>query len=176
MPGTPGRVRTTQVGSLVRPPELIEFLHKIEDGQPYDKAAYEACLKQSIEKVVRQQAEAGIDIVSDGEFSKGRNWAFYVHDRISGISTRQATDEEMKDPLSSAGGGPDMRAFAYFYPEYNRASGLGTRLGKRFIVDGPLTYNDATVKRDIATLKAAATKANATGAFLPVVAPASALP
>ena len=61
----------------------------IEAGQPYDKAAYEACLKDSIEEVVRQQVEAGVDIVSDGEFSKGRNWAFYVHDRISGIATRR---------------------------------------------------------------------------------------
>ena len=67
-------------------------------------------------------------------------------------------------------------AFPEFYAEYDRASGLGARLGKRFVVNGPLTYNDATVKRDIATLKAAAAKANATGAFLPVVAPASALP
>ena len=125
---------------------------------------------------MRQQVEAGIDIVSDGEFSKGRNWAFYVHDRISGISTREATPEEMKDPLSSAGGGQDHKAFPEFYAEYNRASGLGARLGKRFVVNGPLTYNDATVKRDIATLKAAAAKANATGAFLPVVAPACALP
>ena len=75
---------------------------------------------------MRQQVEAGVDIVSDGEFSKGRNWAFYVHDRISGIGTREATPEEMKDPLSSAGGGQDMRAFPEFYAEYNRASGLGT--------------------------------------------------
>ena len=176
MAGSSDRILTTHVGSLVRPPKLVEFLKLIEAGQPYDKVAYEACLKSSIEEVVRQQVEAGVDIVSDGEFSKGRNWAFYVHDRISGISTRPATPEEMNDPLSSAGGGQDMRAFAEFYAEYNRASGLGTRLGKRFIVGGPLTYNDATVKRDIATLKAAAAKANATGAFLPVVAPASALP
>ena len=133
----------------------------IEAGQTYDKAAYEACLKTSIEEVVRQQVEAGVDIVSDGEFSKGRNWAFYIHDRISGIGTREATPEEMKDPLSSAGGGQDMRAFPEFYAEYNRASGLGKRLGNRFVVNGPLTYNDATVKRDIATLKAAAAKANA---------------
>ena len=81
------RILATHVGSLVRPPKLVEFLKLIEAGQPYDKAAYEACLKSSIEEVVRQQVEAGIDIVSDGEFSKGRNWAFYVHDRISGIST-----------------------------------------------------------------------------------------
>ena len=30
------------------------------------------------------------------EFSKGRNWAFYIHDRISGISTREATPEEVR--------------------------------------------------------------------------------
>ena len=176
MAGSPDRILATHVGSLVRPPQLVEFLRLIEAGQPYDRAAYEACLKASIEEVVRQQVEAGIDIVSDGEFSKGRNWAFYVHDRISGISTRQATPEEMKDPMSSAGGGHDHKAFPEFYAEYDRASGLGTRLGKRFVVDGRLVYNDTTVKRDIVTLKAAAAKANATGAFLPVVAPASALP
>ena len=124
-------------------PELVEFLKLIEAGQPYDKAAYEACLKASIEEVVRQQVEAGVDIVSDGEFSKGRNWAFYVHDRMSGITTRPATPEEMKDPLSSAGGGQDQVAFPEFYAEYNRASGLGARLGNRFVVNGPLTYNDA---------------------------------
>src|SRR6185503_186560 len=98
------------------------------------------------------------------------------HARMSGIATRAATPEEMKDPLTSAGGGQDHVAFPEFYAEYNRASGLAARLGNRFVVNGPLTYNDAFVKRDIATLRAAATKANATGAFLPVVAPASALP
>jgi 5-methyltetrahydropteroyltriglutamate--homocysteine methyltransferase len=176
MAGSSDRILSTHVGSLVRPPKLVEYLRLVEAGQPYDKAGYEACLKASIEEVVRQQVEAGVDIVSDGEFSKGRNWAFYVHDRISGISTRAATPEEMRDPLTSAGGGQDTKAFPEFYEEYNRTTGLGARLGKRFVVSGALTYNDATVKRDIATLKAAAAKANATGAFLPVVAPASALP
>jgi 5-methyltetrahydropteroyltriglutamate--homocysteine methyltransferase len=170
------RILTTHVGSLVRPPKLIEFLKQIEAAEPYDKAAYEACLKDSIDEVVRQQVEAGIDIVSDGEFSKGRNWAFYVHDRLSGVTTRPATPEEMKDPLASAGGGQDRVAFPDFYAEYDRMSGLGARLGKRFVVSGPLTYSDVQVKRDIANLKAAAAKAKATGAFLPVVAPASALP
>ena len=176
MAASPDRILTTHVGSLVRPPELVEFLKLIEAGQPYDSAAYEACLKASIDEIVRQQVEAGVDIVSDGEFSKGRNWAFYVHARISGITTRPATPEEMKDPLTSAGGGQDQQAFPEFYAEYNRASGLGARLGNRFVVNGPLTYNDSSVKRDIATLKAAAAKHKAAGAFLPVVAPASALP
>jgi 5-methyltetrahydropteroyltriglutamate--homocysteine methyltransferase len=176
MVSVPDRILVTHVGSLIRPPPLVELLKRIEAGEPHDKAGYEACLKESIDEIVRQQVEAGVDIVSDGEFSKGRNWAFYIHDRISGISTRDATPEEMKDPMTSAGGGQDMRAFPEFYAEYNRTTGLGARLGKRFVVSGPLVYNDATVKRDIATLKAAATKAKANGAFLPAVAPASALP
>ncbi len=176
MPHSVNRILTTHVGSLVRPPKLVEFLRAIEDGKPYDKQGYEACLKDSIDEVVRQQVEAGIDIVSDGEFSKGRNWAFYFHDRITGLSRRPLTDEERKDPLATAGGGRDHKEFPEFYAEYDKASGLGARLGWRFIVDGPIKYDTTAVKRDIANLKAAATKAGAKGAFLPVVAPASALP
>ena len=170
------RIFTTHVGSLVRPPKLIEFLRQIEDRQPYDQPAYEACLRQSIEEVVQQQADAGIDIVSDGEYSKGRNWAFYIHDRLTGVTTRPLTAEEAKDPMASAGGGQDRVAFPEFYAEYDRVSGLGKRLGARFVVDAPLTYSDVQVRRDIANLQAAAAKAKVAGAFLPVVAPASALP
>ena len=170
------RTLTTHVGSLVRPPELVEFLHKIEDREPYDTSAYEKCLQESIEAVVRRQAEAGVDIVSDGEFSKGRNWAFYIHDRLSGVLTRPLTAAEARDPMAAAGGGQDRVAFPEFYAEYDRVSGLGKRLGSRFVVAGALTYSDAQVKRDIANLKGALAKVNVTGAFLPVVAPASALP
>jgi 5-methyltetrahydropteroyltriglutamate--homocysteine methyltransferase len=170
------RILTTHVGSLVRPPKLIEFLHKIEDRQPYDERGYENCLRESIGEVVQRQAQVGVDIVSDGEFSKGRNWAFYVHDRLTGLATRPLTPEEAEDPLASAGGGQDRQAFPEFYAEYDRVSGLGKRLGSRFVVTGALTYSDAQVKRDIANLKAALTKVDVEGAFLPVVAPASALP
>ena len=176
MASAPARILTTHVGSLVRPPRLVAFLHKIEDREPYDRAAYEACLTESIETVVRQQADAGIDIVSDGEFSKGRNWAFYIHDRLTGLTTRPLTAEEANDPMAAVGGGQDRVAFPEFYAEYDRASGLSKRLGSRFIVNGALTYSDAQVQRDIANLKAAAAKAKVRGAFLPVVAPASALP
>src|SRR5205809_921525 len=88
MASSANRILTTHVGSLVRPPQLIEFLHKIEDGEPYDRTAYEVALQDAIETVVHRQADAGIDIVSDGEFSKGRNWAFYVHDRLTGVVSR----------------------------------------------------------------------------------------
>jgi len=176
----PDRILTTHVGSLIRPPKLIEFWRAIEEGNPYDEVAFEACLTESVAEVVRQQADVGIDIVSDGEFSKGGNWAFYVHKRLSGISVRPATPEEANDPMASMAGGRDRQAFPEFYAEYDVASGLGKRLGKRVVVNGSIKYSSQQVLRDIENLKTGVTKAKdkypGLAAFLPVVAPASALP
>jgi 5-methyltetrahydropteroyltriglutamate--homocysteine methyltransferase len=175
------RILTTHVGSLIRPPKLIEFWRAIEDGKPYDAAAFEACLTESVAEVVRQQADAGIDIVSDGEFSKGLNWAFYIFKRLKGISVRPATAEELKDPMASMAGGRDRDAFPEFYAEYDAASGLAKRLGNRVVVNEPLSYVGADqVGRDIRNIKAGIAKAKqqypALAGFLPVVVPASALP
>ena len=158
MPQNADRILTTHVGSLIRPPKLIEFWRAIEDGKPYDEAAFETCLTESVATVVRQQAEVGIDIVSDGEFSKGVNWAFYVHKRLSGITVRPATPDEVKDPMASMGGGRDHRAFPEFYAEYDAATGLGKRLGNRVVVNGPIQYSNQQVLRDIQNLKAGVAK------------------
>jgi 5-methyltetrahydropteroyltriglutamate--homocysteine methyltransferase len=180
MPQNTDRILTTHVGSLIRPPRLIEFWRLIEDGKPYNEAAFEACLTESVAEVVRQQAETGIDIVSDGEFAKGLNWAFYIFKRLSGIAVRPATPEELADPMSSMGGGRDHQAFPEFYAEYNAAFGLAKRLGNRVIVNGPLHYANQQVQRDIKNLEAGVAKAKerhpTLAGFLPVVAPASALP
>ncbi len=175
------RILTTHVGSLIRPPKLVEFWRAIEDGKPYDDGAFEACLAEAIGEVVRQQADAGIDIVSDGEFAKGVNWAFYIFKRLSGIAVRAATAEEMADPMASMGGGRDHQAFAEFYAEYDAATGLAKRLGNRVVVNGPIAYvGEKQVGRDIKNLMAGVAKAKdrypSLRAFLPVVAPASALP
>ncbi len=175
------RIRTTHVGSLIRPPRLIEFWRSIEDGKPYDEGAFESCLTESVAEVVRQQAETGIDIVSDGEFSKGVNWAFYIFKRLNGIGVRPATAAEMADPMASMGGGRDHEAFPEFYAEYDAATGLAKRLGNRVVVNGPIAYVGQTqVNRDIKNLISAVVKAKdrfpSLRAFLPVVAPASALP
>src|SRR5260370_13989036 len=155
MASSASRILTTHAGSLVRPPQLVEFLHKIEDRQPYDRSAYEKCLKESIETVVRQQADAGIPIASDGEFSKGRTSAFSIHDRLTGLVTRALTPEEAKDPMAAAGGGHDRVAFPAFYADYDRLSRLNKRLGSRFVVTGALTYSDAESEPDITNLKSA---------------------
>ncbi|HKS60104.1 MAG TPA: epoxyalkane--coenzyme M transferase, partial [Xanthobacteraceae bacterium] len=84
----PGRILTTHVGSLVRPPRVMSYIEAIEGGVAVDGHAYDACLLEEIANVVRQQADAGIDIVSDGEFGKLRSWSFYVLDRLTGIEER----------------------------------------------------------------------------------------
>ena len=123
------RILTTHVGSLVRPAKLVAFLEEIEAGRPYDQDAHDACLRESIAEVARQQAEAGVDIVSDGEFGKTGNWAWYVHQRISGFSERPATPEEASDPLVTMSMGRDFAAFPEFYAEYFPTQGFRVRPG-----------------------------------------------
>jgi 5-methyltetrahydropteroyltriglutamate--homocysteine methyltransferase len=172
------RILTTHVGSLVRPPKLVAFLEQVEDGRPYDKAAYAACLQECIAEVVGQQSDAGVDIVSDGEFGKTENWAWYVHQRISGFTERPATAEEAKDPLATRSMGRDFAEFPEFYAEYFPTQGFRVRSGTiATVCNGPIRYTgQALVQRDIANLKAAVAKVKVEAAFLPLVAPASAFP
>src|ERR1700753_3552783 len=81
------RILTTHVGSLIRPPALIEFLRAQQERKP-DEAAFAACLRSSVAEVVRQQAEVGIDVVSDGEFGKTISWSQYALERLSGFQRR----------------------------------------------------------------------------------------
>jgi 5-methyltetrahydropteroyltriglutamate--homocysteine methyltransferase len=177
MPGTENRIIVTHVGSLVRPPALIEYLRKIDANEAYDKAAFERCLTQSVSEAVRLQADAGVDIVSDGEYGKSVNWAFYVHRRLTGLERRPLTPEEAKDPMAVVIGGRDREAFPEFYAEYDSRVLRNASVPVRPIVTSAITYSgQAELQHDIANLKAGLAKVKVTGAFLPVVAPASALP
>jgi 5-methyltetrahydropteroyltriglutamate--homocysteine methyltransferase len=82
------RILTTHVGSLIRPPALQEIMRAKQARQPYDRAAYESCLKSSVAEVVRRQAQSGLDVVSDGEYGKSISWNQYVIERMSGFELR----------------------------------------------------------------------------------------
>ena len=90
------RIRVTHVGSLARPPELQEYLRAYENGEAYDEAAFEECLRRSVADVVRQQHEIGIDVVSDGEFGKTQTWAWYIRDRLDGLRGAPAPAERSR--------------------------------------------------------------------------------
>ncbi len=178
MPANQNRILTTHVGSLIRPPQLLPFLKEIEDGGAYDEAAFSQCLRESVGEVVRQQAEAGVDIVSDGEYGKTGNWAWYIHQRIAGFSERPATPEEEKDPLITMSRGHDFVDFPEFYAEYFPTQGFRVRSAAiTTVCNAPIRYvGQAQVQRDIANLKAALAKVKVEDGFLPVVAPGSAFP
>ena len=69
------RILTSHVGSLIRPPALIEFLRRIEAGASDAQTAFEECLKQSVADVVARQAQVGLDIINDGEYGKNVSWS-----------------------------------------------------------------------------------------------------
>src|SRR5579863_2485270 len=127
------RILTTHVGSLIRPPELQEFLRAKQAGKPYDKSAYAACLKGSVAEVVRKQADVGIDVVSDGEFGKSISWSQYVLERLSGFERR---------PIKAGGNpfarGADRTRFAEFYAELDARETPATV--SESICVGPIKY------------------------------------
>ena len=78
------KILTTHVGSLPRTQEVVDFIFAREKEQPYDQAAFDACMTSAVSETVRRQVEAGVDIVSDGETSK-ISYATYVKDRYTGF-------------------------------------------------------------------------------------------
>ena len=170
------RVPVSHIGSMVRPPALAGFLEMAQRGEPFDRGAYETCLAESVAEAVRLQAEAGIDIVSDGEYGKSINWAFYIHNRLDGVERQEMTPEEAADPMSHTLGGRDREAFPEFYAEYDARVMAVASAPVRPVVTGPISYSGhAELGRDIANLKAALAEVPGIEGFLPVVAPASAL-
>jgi 5-methyltetrahydropteroyltriglutamate--homocysteine methyltransferase len=166
MPGGTDRILTTHVGSLVRPAKLVEYIEAIEKGLVVDGKAFDTLLRESVNEVVRRQQQAGIDIVSDGEYGKLRSWNFYVLDRLAGI--------EERDIVAPVGGGRDRGLFPEFYAEYFPTQ----RLPKRgtVVAVGPIAYKgQAALRHDIEVFKAALAGVGVEG-FMPVVAPASAVP
>ena len=168
------RIRTTHVGSLIRPAELLQFIRPRQNGQPYDEQAYANCLRSSVAQVVRRQADAGIDLASDGEFGKSISWSQYALERLSGFERRPARPGE-----HGFSRGADRARFADFYRELDAAEGppaaVGASAGNAVCV-GPISYTgQAEIRRDIENFKAALKPVRAQG-FLPVAAPTSVIP
>ena len=165
------RILTTHVGSLIRPQSLQEFLRSKQAGKPYDENAYRKCLTASVADVVRDQAQAGIDVVSDGEFGKSISWAQYALERLSGFE-RRPIKQDTANPFKR---GADRTKFAEFYAELDAKEGVATTT--EAICVGPIKYTgQAELQRDIDNFKAALKGFKVEEAFLPVAAPASVIP
>ncbi len=165
------RILTTHVGSLIRPPALQDFLRLKQAGKPYDTQAYEKCLRESVAGVVREQAQTGIDVPSDGEFGKSISWSQYALERLSGFE-RRPIKHDAANPFKR---GADRERFAEFYAELDAREGVATTT--EAICTGPIAYTgQAELQRDIDNFKAALKHVKVEEAFLPVAAPASVIP
>ena len=160
------RILTTHTGSLVRPSSVIEFDNARAQGRAVDEAAYDEALRVAVEDVVRDQSQAGIDVVDDGEFSKA-SWATYINGRVSGFKF----DPDRYMAYNFTGLDSTERFPEFFAGEI---FGGGRWKGADVCVE-PIAYTDThSIHRDIANLKAAMEESHVEEAFLPVAAPASA--
>jgi len=160
------RIQTTHIGSLPRPHALLDLLKAKHSGQPFDQAKFEALLADCVAETVRKQVECGIDIVTDGEFSKP-GFFTYIQERLEGFETRP--NQKMK--LFQQ----EVAAFPEYYAEYFKQAMMGGAIvGLAPVVCiGPVKYRgEKFVARDIANIKRAAAACGVPGhhVFLPATA------
>jgi 5-methyltetrahydropteroyltriglutamate--homocysteine methyltransferase len=182
------RILVTHAGSLIRPDELLSFLAAIDNGKPYDEDAYHSALRSAVAGVVRKQADAGIDVIDDGEMGKS-NWISYLYERTSGMEPRP----DGRDLSEFMPPSRDRQHFPGAYAQLDALDTAATTASNRaaagddgeprtggmvtWACTGPMSYDRTALDRDIRNFKAALGEAGVSpgaGVFLPVVAPASA--
>lgn len=161
------RILTTHIGSLPRPHNLLDLMKRKFGGQPYDRAEYDAILRQAVIDCVAKQAECGIDIVTDGEFSKP-GFFTYIQERLEGFEARP--DQKVK--LFQQ----EVAAFPEYYAQYFKEAMMGGAIVTLapVVCVGPVRYRGGVpLKTDIDNVKAAARAAGIPDhcVFLPSTAP-----
>ena len=161
------RILTTHVGSLPRPPDLLDMIQAKERGAAFDGEAFAGRVKSAIAEVVKQQADSGIDIVADGEMGRF-GFIPYVNERLAGIEPRKNT--------SRVGNWSQSREYLAFPEYYQWAAQMPGMAGKapptQWVCSGPISYRGrASLQRDIDNLKAALAGVACEEAFMPAVSP-----
>src|SRR6476661_8838108 len=154
-----GRILTTHVGSLPRPDDVVEQVFKVDNGEAVDPAEYDRVIGGAVADRVRHQADAGVDLVSDGEMSK-IGYATYIRHRLSGF---ELGDVPRATPA-------DLDAYPSFRDRLAKAG--VTAKYKRPICRGPILYEHREpLERDLAHLRAAVDAADVTGGFMNAPSP-----
>ena len=163
-------IQTTHIGSLPRPHSLLDLLKAKYSGQSYDENKLNSVLTQSVADCVRKQVECGIEIVTDGEYSKP-GFFTYVRERFDGYESRP----NQKLMIFQQ----EIAAFPEYYAQYFKEAMMGGAILPLVPVacTGPVKYKgEDKLQADIANVKAAAKAAGVPDhqVFLPATAPAGA--
>jgi 5-methyltetrahydropteroyltriglutamate--homocysteine methyltransferase len=152
------RFLTTHTGSLPRPDDLIRIMFAKEEGLPIERAPLEARIRSAVAEVVRKQAEAGVDVVDDGEVSKP-SYATYPKDRLAGF-----------DGASQALQYQDLVDFPGMAKRVFGDPGRARR--KTPACTGPISVRDARAGQvDTENLAAALTQVKAAEGFMTAASP-----
>ena len=152
------KILTTHVGSLPRTQEVVDFIFAREKEQPYDQAAFDACMTSAVSETVRRQVEAGVDIVSDGETSK-ISYATYVKDRYTGF-----------DGDSPRNAPADLKRFPTFLQRLADDGGTPT-YARPMCVGEVKSKGQGELEKDIANLKSAMAEHGVERGFMNAVSP-----
>jgi 5-methyltetrahydropteroyltriglutamate--homocysteine methyltransferase len=169
------RILTTHVGSIPRPESIKTFLRARLKGERVDEAQLSAGVAEAVADVVRQQAEVGLDVISDGEMSK-TSFLGYTDERLTGFVAMAANAPDAQ--WSNVGGSWARRietrrewmAFRDYYEDYlPRAMPPSAPPA---VCQGPISYKGhALLQRDLATFKSALRGVGVEEAFVPAIAP-----
>ncbi|HVZ23067.1 MAG TPA: hypothetical protein VG871_18465, partial [Vicinamibacterales bacterium] len=157
------RILTTHVGSLPGPPGFDPTgLHAAEQ------------LSDAVRWVVARQQEIGLDIVNEGELTKGGDWLAFMDTRLGGFEER---------PFPSGGSvithGRDREVFADFYRYAAERQTLFFMPDRRMstarrytVCTSPITYaGGPSLERELAVFRSVV--ADPSRCFLTSTAPAS---
>jgi 5-methyltetrahydropteroyltriglutamate--homocysteine methyltransferase len=160
------KILTTHVGALPGPIEA------------WTAQSSDAELRTAVRDVVEAQRRAGVDIVNEGELTKGGSWVVFISSRLSGFTPGRdgATVRLLGDSL-------DWHEFDDFYKkaleggtlfEQTRSAPNQTASRIDWVCTGPVRYTgEAALKRELDLLRSSLGSHAAADAFITTTAPAS---
>ena len=155
-------ILTTHVGSLPGPDGFDPVGTHTDDH-----------LRRSVEWVVDQQRSIGLDIINEGELTKGGDWLAFMDQRLGGF-------EERPTPASGSviRAGKDREVFAEFYRYASERQTLFFTADKRMSTarrflacTAPITYTSGALQREIEIFRSVVS--DPSNCFLTSTAPAS---
>jgi 5-methyltetrahydropteroyltriglutamate--homocysteine methyltransferase len=160
------RIYTTHVGSLARPPALLDLMRAGAEGQEVDPGELAQAERRAVADVVTRQRAAGLDVITDGEQSKTGFFA-YIGQRLTGFEPRPGRGA--LDTFRA-----EVDSFPEYYEQYFKTAMTGGMAAPAVPLgcSGPVSYvGQQRLRRDLDALRAAVGDAGPDQVFVCAVAP-----
>jgi 5-methyltetrahydropteroyltriglutamate--homocysteine methyltransferase len=137
---------------------VVDWLLRKERGEAVDEPRFDAAMQQGVLDILRRQADAGIDVVSDGETAK-ISYSTYIKDRYAGFGGEHRPKTHL-DLVDHPEFRERMKAF------------LGPRHERRMRCVAPVELRDRRpLEQDLARFRAALQAVPRTEGFLNAASP-----